>query len=403
MAIQQIANFTLLLNGDGSSTSFTYSFSQFFELINDDAGQFINFGTLPSSVVISNVSSPIPSGGTASLDGFGNLILNFPSAWSGVGTVYLVANFNSGTLAGTTAAWTSATAANTAWTLPLNGAPSVMVGFVVSGTVSSGTILFEISQDGAAWLPIQGAIADGYTALTGWTSGVGSRAVQFDTAGYAYFRLRLNPVITGAGTVTFIIQGNSSSIEPVPVVGQANGTNLHMTLDDGAGSGRTASVALNGIQGTNALMTQDFKDSGRTQATFYVDQLTGVTAEALATMQITKALVAQTAATNYTVTAGKTLRIKSVSATVKCTTTTLASSRVRIRAVPSGTVTATSPIIFTLDVPGMTGTQAANVGNTVVVPIPDGLELDAGSNFGFSHIESTTSSNISVCIEAYEY
>jgi hypothetical protein len=397
MAIQQIANFTLLLNGDGSSTSFTYSFNQFFELINDDSGQFINPGTLPSSVTISNVSSPIPSGGAASLDGFGNLVLNFPSAWSGVGTVYLVANFNSGTLAGTTAAWTSATASNTTWTLPLNGAPSVMVGFVVSGSITGGTILFEVSQDGGAWLPIQGAIADGYTALTGWTSGVGSRAVQFDSAGYAYLRLRLNPVITGTGTVTFIIQGNTNSIEPVPVVGQANGANLHTTLDDAAG-GNAVNTVVKGTQAARAMGVQDLKDSGRTPVVLYLDSIAGVTTEALATMNINKGGATSTA-TSYTVTAGKILRVQSVYISVRASSSVEVSARVRLRS--AATVAANSPL-FCLGEASSLG-AVAQAANGMDVSIPDGLEFAGGQQVGLSQIASATTALITTLVIGYEY
>src|SRR5579863_405013 len=207
MAIQQLVNLTFNLQGDGVATSFVYSFASLYETVNQDGGQITRPTTLPSSAQIAGQQAPIPTGGTASLDGFGNLTLSFPSAWTGQGLVTVALFFNSGTLAGTTSAWTSATALNTAWTLPLNGAQSVMIGFVVSGSITGGTIVFEVSQDGGNWLPIQGAIADGYTALTGWTNGVGSRAIQFDTAGFAYLRLRLNPVLTGTGTVTFVIQG----------------------------------------------------------------------------------------------------------------------------------------------------------------------------------------------------
>src|SRR5579863_1853753 len=146
MAIQQLVNITLNLQGDGSSTSFTYSFPSFYETVNQDGGQITNSTTLPTSAQIVGQQAPVPTGGTAAIDGFGNLTLNFPSAWSGQGLVSVALFFNSGTLAGTTQAWTSATALNTAWTLPLQGSNAVQVGFVVSGTLTGGTIVFEVSQ-----------------------------------------------------------------------------------------------------------------------------------------------------------------------------------------------------------------------------------------------------------------
>ena len=246
MAIQQSVQIDLVLVGDGSALTFTYAFSKIFNMLVNGGGEafLFNAGTLPSSANV--VNNPIFPSCVSSLDGFGNLVLTFSSApgLGVVGPVSVQLLFNSGTLAGTTAAWTSATALNTTWTLPLNGSNSCAVGFVVSGTVTTGTLLFEVSQDGANWLPIQGAIADGYTSLTGWTPGVGSRVISFDTAGYAYLRMRLNPVITGTGTVTFIFQASNALAEPVPVVGQADGSKLHMVLDDatGAAGGITCNV-----------------------------------------------------------------------------------------------------------------------------------------------------------------
>src|ERR1700675_1255644 len=147
MSITSQSVIELVLVGDGTSTSFTYSFNTLYEtILGDGVGSVTSADTLPSSVSINSTDGSIPSGGTASLDGFGNLVLSFPSGWTGSGRCFINLEFNSGTLSGTTAAWTSATASNTTWTLPLNGNSSVMVGFVVSGTITAGTILFEVSQ-----------------------------------------------------------------------------------------------------------------------------------------------------------------------------------------------------------------------------------------------------------------
>ena len=401
MAIMQAVNVTLLLVGDGAATAFTYSFSQLFNLT-PDSGYFLNQTTLPSSA--SYLGGQLGLSANATLDGFGNLTLTFttPPPAGVAADVQVQLLFNSGNLQGTTNAWTSATTVNSTWTLPLNGNKAITVGFVVSGTVTAGTILFEVSQDGAAWFPIQGSVSNVYTALTGWTPGVGSLPIQFDVGGYAFFRLRLNPVITGSGTVTFIMQGIDSSVEPNPVVGQTDGTKLHVTLDDAAG-GNAANTVVKGTQAGRALGTQDLKDSGRTNVTLFGDQITGVTSEALATMQIVKGLVAQTAATSYTVTAGKTLRIQSMSVTVRDTTSTLAMGRVRIRGVNSGSVAANSPLVAALEVVNMPGTAAANIGESDMWCFPDGIEIPGGAQIGVSHIENTTSSTISFCIVGYEY
>jgi hypothetical protein len=402
MAIQQVVTVEILLNGDNVATSFTYSFAKLFQLVLD-SGQVVNPGTLPNSATLNNVVGALPAGGSASLDGFGNLILSFPSAWSGQGTAFVGLFFNSGTLQGTTAAWTSATALNTTWTLPLSGSNSVEVGFVVSGSITGGTILFEVSQDGAAWFPIQGAIADGYTALTGWTNGVGSRAIQFDVAGLSYMRLRLNPQLTGTGTVTFIMEGNDVSVEPVPTVGQANGANLHMTLDDAAG-GNAVNTVAKATQGARALTTQDMKDSGRTYVSFTALAAAGVTAEALLSMAQNKQGVNTAGVTSYTITSGKTLRITSIGVSVRSGAAAIAFSRIALRHNTAGATTAASPIAYLVP-EANTLNATSGSGGEVVIDIPDGIEFfgNGTQTIGVSHLDQATTNILNVTICGYEY
>jgi len=405
MALQQVVQIFLTIQGDGSATVFTFGFNKLWD-VTLQGDTLINPGTIPSSAAVLGQSSSLPTS-SASIDANGNLIITFDSApANGVsGQVQIQLFFNSGALGANNAAWTSATALNTTLSIPTAGMGTVVLTYnPVSSAFTQGSIWFEVSDDGGTtWYAINGERGNQqFVPDNGYILNAVAQTWQFTVAGFTNFRVRLNPVIVGSGTANFHVLTLAGILTDCITVGQGLGKFLHMTIDGGS-TGLVADVTLPGVQGAAALCTQDIIDTGRTQITFYVDQLTGVTSEALATMQITKALVAQTAANNYSITAGKRLRIKSISATVKNTTSTLASSRIRVRAVPSGTVSASSPIIFTLDIPGMTGTQAANVGNTIVVPIPDGLEIPSGANFGFSHIESTTSSNISVCIEAFEY
>lgn len=222
MAIQQIETINLQLQGDGVATTFLFGFNKLFAFyLNGDTP--LSFGTIPSSALVASQNGTLPAGATASIDGFGNLTITFPSAPANgaIGVVSIQVFFNSNAiLSGTTSAWTSATAVNTTWTLPLNGSTATSIGFIVSGSITGGVIAFQVSQDGSNWLPIQGAIANGFTALTGWTFGVGSQAVQFDVSGYAYIRLLLSTALVGTGTLTFILQGTSVGIEPTVVVGQ---------------------------------------------------------------------------------------------------------------------------------------------------------------------------------------
>jgi hypothetical protein len=209
MAIQQVVTVEIVLNGDNVATSFTYSFTKLFQLILD-SGQIVNAGTLPSGATLNSVVGAIPAGGSASLDGFGNLVLTFSGAWLGQGTAFVALLFASGTLSGTTQAWTSATTANTTWTLPLAGSNSVLVPLVVTGTVTTGTITFTASADGATWFPIQGVVAAGGQALSSWNSALGNTVLLFNTVGFSYLRLTLTVVIAGTGIVTFIMRGSNA-------------------------------------------------------------------------------------------------------------------------------------------------------------------------------------------------
>jgi hypothetical protein len=219
MSIQQQTAIQINLIGDGVSTSFTYSFSKLYETISNDGGQVTAPSTLPTSVSISSVNGNVPTGGTASLDGFGNLVLNFPSFWTGLGACIVNLEFASGTLAGTTQAWTSATAVNSVWNLPLNGAATVLVPIVVTGAITVGVVGFFASADGTNWLPIQGTPPAGFQPLTGWNLTSGNTAALFDVSGYSYFRVQLTTAITGTGTVTFIIQSQANPIASLITAG----------------------------------------------------------------------------------------------------------------------------------------------------------------------------------------
>jgi hypothetical protein len=402
MALQQKIVASLTLVGDGAATAFTYSISKLPGL---SVGSFAvgNLLTLPTTVTYDGTNSDVP--GSASIDGFGNLIITLNSALANgaVANITVDLLYNSGTLQGTTAAWTSATALNTTWTLPLNGSNSCSVGFVMSGTVSTGTILFEVSQDGAAWLPIQGAIADGYTNLTGWTPGVGSRALQFDVAGYAYLRLRLNPVITGTGTVTFIFQATNYVTEPVPTVGQSNGSFLHTTLDDAAG-GNAVNTVAKATQGARALTTQDMKDSGRSYVSFTALAAAGVTAEALLSFAQNKQGVNTAGVTSYTITSGKTLRITSIGVSVRSGAAAVAFSRLALRHNTAGATTTASPIAYLVP-EANTLNATSGSGGDVIVDIPDGIEFfgNGTQSIGVSHLDQATTNILNVTVYGYEY
>src|SRR5438093_1422647 len=61
------------------------------------------------------------------------------------------------------AAWTSATALNTAQSINITNMNTVTVALVQGTTLTGGQIVFEVSPDNVNWFPIQMARVDSYT------------------------------------------------------------------------------------------------------------------------------------------------------------------------------------------------------------------------------------------------
>jgi hypothetical protein len=109
-----------------------------------------------------------------------------------------------------TAAWTSATAANTTLVMSVQGLQTVLIPISVSGTITAGILGFSVSADNVNFLAIQGTAPAGFQPTGGWNLSSGSTGLQFNVAGYSYIRVTLNPAITGSGTATVSIQGVNS-------------------------------------------------------------------------------------------------------------------------------------------------------------------------------------------------
>lgn len=159
-----------------------------------------------------------------------------------------------------------------------------------------------------------------------------------------------------------------------------------------------------GTQGANGFSVQDLKDAGRTlfSAATVIGGVTAVATEALLSLVATRAGVAAAGATSLAVTAGKTLRVTSIVASVRSSAATVLSGRVALRMNPAGAVTATSPIIVILS---MTQQAAAlaEAGDTCVLPIPDGLEFSGTQQIGLTQVCSGTGGVVYASIVGFEY
>ena len=130
------------------------------------------------------------------------------------------------------AAWTSATSSDTALSLTVTNFSTAILSFNPSGSITGGTLSFEVSDDsGNNWYPTTAVRADSFTVETTFAlNGATKKLWCFDVRGVTTFRVRLNPVITGAGTANLRLQAQAGAGAMAMTVGQATAANLNATV-----------------------------------------------------------------------------------------------------------------------------------------------------------------------------
>jgi hypothetical protein len=107
-----------------------------------------------------------------------------------------------GDIARAAAAWTSATAIDTALTAAIKGFNTVVVTLRTTSTITAGAIVFEASDDNTNWYPILAKRVTTYFLESGYTLVANDKkSWRVDVTGFTHFRVRLNPAITGSGTL----------------------------------------------------------------------------------------------------------------------------------------------------------------------------------------------------------
>lgn len=219
-------------------------------------------------------------------------------------------------------------------------------------------------------------------------------------------------VIDGDGTNTISVKAASTQAAATDrsAVVQLNPnqpaltTPLNVNLTQLAGS--ASNITAKGTQAASALGTQDLKDSGRTAIMLDWERVAGTAAVESTLTNFTvgsKGGANITAATSYTVTTGKTLRIQSINLSLTSTSTVVNNARVRIRQAASG-IANTSQIVWNYDIPWpIGGTVAANEGTSINIPIPDGLEIAATQQITVTWITAAATCTITAVITGYEY
>lgn len=219
------------------------------------------------------------------------------------------------------------------------------------------------------------------------------------------------PLPTGAATSALQTTGNTSL---TTISGQLpTSLGAKMTANSMAvnmASDQVVNVApptlTKGTQGSTGISTQDLKDAGRSQVMLSWEEMTGTAAAESSLTNFTlgsNAGVALSAATSYTVTTGKTLRIQTVTIYCKTTSTVNNLCRFRIRQAASS-IANTSPVIFDQVLAlQQNGTYLAGEVVALVIPIPDGLEVGSTKQITFTWFTAAITCMVGMSITGYEY
>ncbi len=196
----------------------------------------------------------------------------------------------------------------------------------------------------------------------------------------------------------------SVSVSNFPVTQPVSGTvavsGIVATTQQGGLSGLLGDVQIKGVQGNNALVTQDFKDSGRVMKIFSAT-FTPSVAEAMVTLTPISDGVAGATSTSFTVTSGKRLRLQNIAAAIFNTTAAIRSLVVNLRMTSTGAVTTASPLVSTLGVPS-TAAATASLTQGNQISLPDGMEFSGTMQIGIS-AEGIALAGCTVTLIGYEY
>jgi hypothetical protein len=155
-----------------------------------------------------------------------------------------------------------------------------------------------------------------------------------------------------------------------------------------------------GTQATSLLGVQEAKDSGRVIKTYRAINFTSSSTEALITLTPSADGTDGSTGTTFAVTAGKRLRLTSLTIVTKNAGAAVQGVIVRLRVNPSGAALVTSPV------QGVAGAgtfiATTNVVGIGTVQFPDGIELSGTMQLAISQIGTATAGN-DVELVGFEY
>lgn len=185
----------------------------------------------------------------------------------------------------------------------------------------------------------------------------------------------------------------------VAAVGVGDTGSNHTQIADGTSPWRKARV-----DSTGNLAMRAAADTGRSNINALTEAVAGAAAaDALFSLNLSVGLASSTTMTSYTVPAGKTLRIVSLTVSLVATTTTTNTTRIRLRVNPTGAAALVSNAIWSARLGFDSTTTIVGQTATLTVPFGDGFDIPAGAGVGFSHVEIAANGTIDLSVAGFLY
>lgn len=261
-----------------------------------------------------------------------------------------------------------------------------------SVAVASGNINVYFSS-GSVALPLYFRAVPGETIATYSSNTFVHLVSSGSAADPLYFRLVPGETMPTTSSITYVrLTSSGSATDP-----------LYFRLLD---SNNADLTSAKGTQTARFIGVQEAKDASRAIFIASVTALAGATSDTVISFStLTFGSPAGAAASSITVPPGKTTRLTYMTASYRVGTAGQSNSGiVRLRAQPSGTCTATSPIIYEVAISSNFG--QVTVGNASAAPAwfpPDGVEFSGNNTFCASQQMVNTNAGLTVIIGGINY
>lgn len=199
-------------------------------------------------------------------------------------------------------------------------------------------------------------------------------------------------------TLNVNLASQSNGVVSIDLASYSNTKTVNENVASIGGSAANPTTAK-GTQAAGFLGVQLATDGGRTPVTLWVDDVGGISTEALATMNITKGGLSQATSTTYPITAGKTFRICDFVMSTRANVASSQAARARVRQGNS----ALSSVLISLQAAVVSGVLNS-VGINEADIIQGAIEVPGGASLAISHVETAILSNtFSCCLIGYEF